>query len=694
MDGMEKDNSTSRASLELLYHVSREIATALDLPTVLQRVLFLSMRNIGAINGTIIVMDDFGNPVESAIILGEEVKDHTTGQLQATLERGLAGWVVNNRQAVLIPDTSMDDRWLRRPDDAETATGPKSAVSAPFLARDSLVGVLTLVHPTPNFFTLDHLALVQAIADQAAIAVLNARLYADSQRQARVMTALAESAAAITESIKLDDVLHHILDQISQAMDVEVVSLALVDTQQNEMVYRASSADEEKSIVGLRLPLGVGINGWVVREGKGVIIPDAYKDPRFYPEIDRMTGFRTKAIACAPIRSRGEVIGVVQALNPLSGSFDRDALLVLTGIGSFAGSAIRHAQLFEYLQAAHQRYHDLFNDSIDIIIITDWQGKILEANRQTGIISNYDQEVLQQMVIGGIHKINLEVVGNQYEHLASGETFSYESELFTQEGEDIPIQVHVHKVNIDGVSHLQWILRDITERKNLDELREDLLSMIYHDLRSPLANVVSSLDVLDSMLSLDDDPAIKSLFEIATRSTDRIQRLTNSLLDINRLEAGQPVINKQSTEPQKLVSEAVEAILPIAENKNQLVTINIPSDILAVFVDSDMVRRVLINLLENAVKFSPAEGKIEIGAKQDEEWVQMWVQDSGTGIPPEDYERIFEKYTRLKANRGPKGIGLGLAYCRLAVEGHGGRIWVNNIPNSGACFTFTLPING
>src|SRR3990172_8717939 len=111
-----REDDDTRASLELLYHISRELATALDLRTVLQRVILLSMQNVGAMSGSIIVMDDVGQPVESVIIVGARVLEHTTEQLRVTLERGLAGWVAQNQQAVLISDTTQDERWLQRPD--------------------------------------------------------------------------------------------------------------------------------------------------------------------------------------------------------------------------------------------------------------------------------------------------------------------------------------------------------------------------------------------------------------------------------------------------------------------------------------------------------------------------------------------------------------------------------------------------
>lgn len=686
-----KTDST-QASLELLYNINREIAAALDLHTVLQRVLFLSMKYVGAISGSILVLDEHGQLVESAIITGTQFHGQVTQQLRATFEHGLAGWVFRHRQAVLIPDTSKDERWLRRPDDAADRTGPKSAVSAPILARDQIVGVMTLVHPTVGFFNGDHLALVQAIADQAGVAVLNARLYAESQRQARVMTALAESAAAITASLKTEEVLQRILDQIMQALQVEVVSLALLDPQTQELVFHAATGAKGTSVVGIRLAPGQGIAGWVAREGRGAIVPNAREDPRFYPEVDRKTGFETKAIACAPIRSQGEVIGVLEAINPRSGTFDPDALLVLSGIGSLAGTAIRHAQLFERLEAAHQRYRELFEDSIDPILITDWEGRIVEANRQAVVITGCDPESLCLKSIESLQVVDFATLGPQWENLKSGETISYEAALYTEGGREIPVQVYARRVMIDGVAHIQWILRDITERKNLDTLRDDLISMIYHDLRAPLTNVVSSLDVLEASISRDEDPVLKSLLEIALRSAERLQRLTDSLLDMRQLEAGQPLGNRQYTPLTTLVQEAIEVVLPNVENKQQEISLYISGELPAVYVDADMIRRVITNLVENAVKFTPAGSKIYIGARQEDDKVLMWVQDTGPGIPPEERERIFDKFTRLHGKSGPKGLGLGLAFCRLAVEAHGGRIWVEDGPVTGACFKFTLPI--
>src|SRR6187431_2015942 len=131
---LSQEQDKTKALLELLYHVSREVATALDLRTVLQRVMYEALQNVGGERCSIVVLDDAGKAVDATIVYGKEVHEHTTQQLRDTMERGLAGWLI-------------------RPDDAMDRSGLKSAICVPLLAREQLVGVLTLVHPAPKAFS-------------------------------------------------------------------------------------------------------------------------------------------------------------------------------------------------------------------------------------------------------------------------------------------------------------------------------------------------------------------------------------------------------------------------------------------------------------------------------------------------------------------------------------------------------------
>jgi PAS domain S-box-containing protein len=325
-------------------------------------------------------------------------------------------------------------------------------------------------------------------------------------------------------------------------------------------------------------------------------------------------------------------------------------------------------------------------------MLTDWKGKILEANRQAADLSGHTPKQLHEMSVSDLSVKGWFEQGISEQELQAGETCTYESVLQSKSGKDIPVEVHVRRVVFEDTDSLQWTLRDITERKDLDDIRDDLTAMIYHDLRSPLANIVSSLDVLATIFNGNENAGAKSVLSIAMRSTDRIQRLVNSLLDINRLEAGQAIVSQQAASPASLAGEAIEAAHTMIENRRQFLKTNLQGKLPPIWVDMDMIRRVLINLLENASKFTQSEGSIEIGAVADGDWVKMWVQDTGPGIPASEQERIFSKFTRLKGGTTTSGLGMGLAFCRLAVSGHGGRIWVESQPGQGSKFIVTLPI--
>ena len=687
---LEQEQDRTKAQLELLYHVSRQVATALDLRTVLQRVLYEAIQNVGGERCSVIVLDEAGKAVDATIVYGDQIHEHTTQQMRDTMERGLAGWVTRNRKGALVLDTSRDERWVMRPDDAADQSGPKSAICVPLQARENLVGVLTLVHPTPNSFREEQLDLMQAIADQAGVAILNARLYTESQRQARVMTALAEGAAAMNVSLRMEDVYQRTLIQMMQALQVETVALGMLDGE--NIIFRAAAGHNAGNILGRKIPLGEGIVGNVARDGRGVVVSNVSQD-KHYSDVDKFGGVEMRAILVAPIQAQGRVIGILEAINPIAKSFDPDALLVMTGIGGLAGTTIQNAQLFERLQAAHQRYRELFDDSIDPMLITDWEGQILEANRQAVSLSGYTDEALRNLSISQLHAVNWSKTGKEFETLRANHTCSYESSLYKQDDLHIPIEVHARRVEFDETDSIQWILRDITERKELDGLREDLTSMIYHDLRSPLGNIVSSLDVLYSMVPEEDQETVLSILKIAENSTDRIQRLVSSLLDVSRLESGQPVADQKVVDPLLLIKNALRDVEPVYKGRRQTFNLDLPpsGDLPPIWVDEDMTRRVLINLMENASKFTLTDELLEVGARHEGNWVHIWVKDNGRGIPPAEQERIFDKFTRLRGTSKVGGLGIGLAFCRLAVLGHGGKIWVESEQDKGATFHFTFP---
>lgn len=679
----------TKASLDLLYSISRELTAQLDLRELLQRILQLTLEAVGAPTGSILVLDERGDVTEGAVAYGGSVHDHTAEQLRDTYEQGLAGWVVENREAVLIDDTQNDPRWLQKPEQQEEEE-TRSAISVPLVARDRVVGVLTMGRRKPGHFTSEDLALATSIADQAGIAVNNAHLYAVSQRQLQAMKALSETARAITSSLEVGEVLQRITEQTMKSLDVEAASLALIEERSGDLVFRVASGRSADQVVGTRLNKNQGISGWVVQNEEPLFVKDVQSDPRFYPEIDERLGFETRVMACVPVQVQNETIGVLEAINPSSGLLLPEHVDLLTGIARLAGTAIFHAQLFEQTQAARQRYASLFEDSIDTILISDLDGQITDANRRAESFLGYSHDELIGKIIFELHEPDRERLPVKLDEVETMEAISYDSIAVNRVGRKQPVEVHVKRIRIGAVSFLQWILRDISERLELAELRTDLTSMIFHDLRSPIGNIISSLEVLQATLNGDDE-TIQSVLSIAMRSSRRASRLVESLLDLDRLETNRAVLNLSQASIGALVAEAVEEIHPTAEAKGQLLRMELPPRLPTLEIDVDMIRRVLINLLENAIKYTRSGDQITVSTSSRDGELVVSVADSGPGIPGEDLEKIFDKFTRVTKDDRPKGLGLGLAFCRLAVEAHGGEIWVESEEGKGSTFSFSLP---
>lgn len=674
--------------LALLYRISRELAGRINLNELLPRVLKETVEATQASTGTVIVFDDQGRVLHSALMTEGKFQPDPDKLIAATLEHGLAGWVVHNRQAVLVENTTLDSRWDRRPDDQ--VVGPKSAIAVPLLGRERVVGVITLVKTPAGSFTDADLTLLTAIAEQGGIAIENARLFTDIERRSQAMRALATTAQAINSTLKLEEVLRLVTQHARDLLRVEVAAIALLEG--DRLVFKEVVGKASDRLKGMSVNLGQGFSGWVAQNNKPVLVTDVTADPRFSRGVDQQTGFLTRAVACVPVQIKNQVIGVIEVRNPINGLFDPETLNLLSSLASLAGTAIVHAQQVEELRAAESRFAGLFEDSIDPILITDLNGMITDANRKAVEFFGYEKAELIKLRVTTVHRMGTAWLGSdRFQHLRGGKEITYQTRITTKQGNEIPVEVHAKLIQRRGQEFIQWIQHDLSERIALEETRSDLISMIVHDLRSPLGNILSSLDVAMSSLPTDSE-MVTSLLSIANRSAERMSRLVDSLLDLRRLEAGQMKLHKEQQNLNALVTEAAEQVSSTAEGKGIQVKNELPPRLPLVSIDADMTRRVVINLLENSIKYTPGTGVVTITGKADPKEVTISVKDTGPGIPATEHTRIFNKFARLNREAAPKGLGLGLAFCKLAIEAHGGRIWVESQMGKGAKFSFTLPI--
>jgi len=242
-----------------------------------------------------------------------------------------------------------------------------------------------------------------------------------------------------------------------------------------------------------------------------------------------------------------------------------------------------------------------------------------------------------------------------------------------------------------------WMItvRDVTEERELQHIRDDLTSMIVHDLRSPLTAILSGLYLLREMTPIADQNEITGeALTAAEQSCRKLLDLVNSLLDISKMEAGRMELVRRPTDLAKLVANTFDQLAPLAKDGDIALTRHIEGDC-QVLADDDKISRVLTNLVDNALKFTPPGGTVTVQVEpmpDQAEFVRCAVRDTGPGISPEHLERIFDRFVQAPSGGGARpGTGLGLTFCKLVIEAHGGRIWVESKGSEGSTFYFTLP---
>jgi signal transduction histidine kinase len=240
------------------------------------------------------------------------------------------------------------------------------------------------------------------------------------------------------------------------------------------------------------------------------------------------------------------------------------------------------------------------------------------------------------------------------------------------------------------------VLRDITEARELERLRQDLTHMIVHDLRSPLSSVMASIELMMRGVSGPLTDSQQHVLSIANTSSQQMLEMINTLLDISRLEAGRMPLSLAPCAIAPLVTGAAEQMASLAQDKRIAVQLDIDPELPRVQADGSLVTRVVQNLVANALKFSGRGSTVLIratltaAAGEARAGIVISVSDQGVGIAPKDREKIFVKFGQVGERRG--GSGLGLTFCKLVVEAHGGRIWVESEPGQGSTFFFSLPL--
>jgi NtrC-family two-component system sensor histidine kinase KinB len=501
-------------------------------------------------------------------------------------------------------------------------------------------------------------------------------------------------AQELNADLSSAEVLRRVLHAAAEALGTPHASIIALKNKELKAVYALGGGSDTDPLSVMRQVLENGLAGFVLHNYRTVIINDITNNPLWMHLPGEPLSPQEGSALCVPLIHSGEVVGVMTLAHPARSYFTADAVNLTNTINEMGASALASALLLEDARQAHERYRTLFDDVIVPVIITDLKGTILAANRRACGFLGYPVEELLRRSIATIHRMGTGPLGGErFDHLKRGLEVRFQSRAWTKEGAEKPVQVYAKRISnrFEG-DRIQWIEHDLSSQVAVEQLRQDLSAMVYHDMRGPLGNVYTSLQALQALLQDHPNSSVQSLLAVASRSERQARRMIDSLLDVQRLEEGSKLLTRTNTQLHEVITGAVQQMQPLADEKKVRLRFALADDLPVLYIDADMIERVIINLIDNAIKYSPDSGVVTISTATSGREVYARVKDNGPGIPLEAQGKIFDKFARVKQRHMPHGVGLGLAFCKLAVEAHGGRIWVKSDDQNGSTFTLALPV--
>ncbi len=494
------------------------------------------------------------------------------------------------------------------------------------------------------------------------------------EARASVLERLAEVGRMVTGSLALDEVLTAAVDAAVTLTGAQEGTLLLVDEHTGELYVRAERNFDDAFVRTFRLKVEDSLAGRVMESGEPLLVS------RQGPQKIK-TAYLVHSLIYAPLRSRGRVIGVLGVDHrDQAGEFTRDHLMMVSAIADFAASAIENARLYAASESERSKLETILTNVRDGVIVLDERDNLLFINRAAmnafdvfgdDLLGRHVSEVIQ-------HDDFLRLIEMAYHNLPEQEEIRVaDGRYFSVQGAQIP-----------DVG-LALTLHDISHLKELDRIKSEFVSTVSHDLRSPLTAVMGYVELLERVGPLNDQQ--RAFIQRVQLSIQNITSLINELLDLGKIEAGFDT-HKELVDFGPLVRFVVDELRLKAEEKTQHLTVSIEPDLPALLASPARLQQVAENLIGNAIKYTPAGGRVEVRVFQEEKQVILQVSDNGPGIPLADQPYIFDKFYR--ASNVPDdvpGSGLGLAIVKSIVEAHDGRVWVESFPGEGTTFTVVLP---
>jgi PAS domain S-box-containing protein len=683
-------------ALERLGAITQVTLERLSLGDLLDKLLARIVDLLDADTATILLLDAEEQTLEvrATVGLDEELRRATS----VPLGQGMAGRVAVTREPLVVPD--LDEIELISP--VMRMKGVRSLVAIPLIVEGEVIGVMHVGSLELARFDDDDARLLQLVADRIALAIHQTSLYEAEQTARAELEAAQERLAFLAEASR---VLSSSLDYeatLSRVAELAVPTLAdwaVVDVRNDQGLLdrvAVQHVDSAKSAhlyeIERRWPSGPRAQRGpyaVLRTGESELAPDipdeliaANAADEEHAAAVRELGLRS--YMCVPVPGRHGVLGVITLAMAESGRIYGQAELALAeDIARRAAAAVENAELYRAAEERGQAARVLAAVG-DGVFLLDGAGVVRYWNPAAAAITGLTES---------------DVLGRPAVEAIPGWSAVGERVPLGMRAETLPLELGSRElwVSISGVGFSDgtvYAFRDVTQERGLEDMKADFVSTVSHELRTPLAAIYgAAMTLRRSDLQLDPEQR-DGLLSVIGDESERLARIVNDILWASRLDSGQLHISIQRCDPRMLahgVIEAMKAHIPPGIDLRLEARSALPE----AEADPDKVRQVLVNLLDNAVKYSPDGGEVLVGLSSQDGYVRFSVHDEGLGIPAPEQQRIFEKFYRLDPNltRGVGGTGLGLYICRELVRRMGGRIWVESRRvATGSTFVFELPV--
>jgi PAS domain S-box-containing protein len=690
--------------LAALQAIGREMTATLDLDELFDRILHHALEMTG---GTCAYLAIHNPELDSLHVQAQRGCAAGVVELQAdyahSTSHGVLGDVFRSGEPIAIAGDKS-----REAGEERSGVFGSSLMSVPILRQGEGMGVITVESSEKVVYNPEQLQFLSQLAAQAGVAIANAKLYQQLNARLREQSLLYQASTQIAGSLDPEAVALAAADSITIALSTDGARVTRWNATEKSLQLIAELREGDHVSAGqlhhidhnddpiLNRCLDEGAPQQWQRAGAA-----EPSESSTHPTLPA-----AGSVLSVPMLVSGKTIGVIETYSEDERLYDENAVRTAQTIASQAAIALENTDLFRRIQESHNLLMAVLNSTREGMLMVDVYGNVLLANRRFETLTDVKVEQITGRNLAHHDWRISEYLGLETEELrdlvADG---GREAELsggmktFRRPGSARQMLQRTDTPVKDAAGErIGWlfVVRDVTEEHELDEAREQLAEMIVHDLRSPLTAILGSMKLLDTALDPSQTtPVITQALSISRNSVSQMLGLVDSLLDIAKLESGELKIILKPLSLKQMLEELVESFIPSANENGIYLRSDLPDELPEIVSDEEKLRRVLTNLIDNAVKFTPAGGQVSLRAGMENGSVVMTVADTGPGVPEEFRERIFQRFGQVPGVAGQRrGTGLGLAFSKLAVDTLGGEIWLEENEGGGSAFRIRLPCGG